>query len=104
MKRLAFCWCLLLACVHVDIDPIWLDEVKQRTYPQTTEWLRECLKNEIKEKKAQPPLSGTRCLVTPAEQTESPSLLIFLSFSVPEATWLSLAKEATSVGGAGLFD
>lgn len=102
MKRLAFCWCLLLASAHADVDSNWLNEAKNRTYPQTTEWLRECLKNEIKEKKEPKAQSSTRCLVPPVEHVEPPSLLIFISFSVPEATWLSLSQEAASVGG-GIF-
>lgn len=102
MKRLAFCGSLLVASAHADVDFNWLDKAKNRVYPQTTEWLRECLKNEMKEKKVPKALSGTRCLVSPIEQAESPSLLIFISFSVPEATWLSLSKEAASVGG-GIF-
>lgn len=102
MKKLAFCWSLLVASAHADVDFNWLNEAKNRVYPQTTEWLRECLKNEIKEKKEQTVMPGTRCLVSTSDQVESPSLLIFISFSVPEATWLSLSKEAAFAGG-GIF-
>lgn len=99
MKGWICCWCIFAVSGYADIDSSWLDEVKHRTHPQTTEWLRECLKNEFKEKKEQQALTGTRCLVSPSEQIAQPSLFIFISFSVPEATWLSLSKEASRLGG-----
>lgn len=99
MKRWIFFCSILVVSAYADLDSAWLDEVKNRTYPQTTEWLRESLKNELKEKKEQQTVTGTRCLVPPSEQIAQPSLFIFISFSVPEATWLSLSKEAARLGG-----
>lgn len=99
MKKSICCWCFLVVSIYADVDPVWLDEVKNRTYLQTTEWLRECLKDQLKKKKEQQAVIGTRCLVSPSEEITQPSLSIFMSFSLPEATWLSLSKEAASLGG-----
>ena len=88
----------------------WLDSVSHRIDPDAVLWSKELLKKAIiSENQHQDiqkfanaslqDLSKKQChLSLPTKELE-PHIYCFLSFSVPESTWVSLLQELETVGG-----
>lgn len=105
MSKLSFLCLLCFFCFHhlyAKLDDSWFDHVKNRTDPEAIEWLREKIKMDLSSSKLSLDASQPckNCLLEKI-QTIEPKIYVFMSFSVPDETWLSLGKELEK--NAGVF-
>lgn len=99
-------WFLALLCplyAYADIDEAWLRAAEQNYDKSVTEWLRESLSQEMMKKtnKSQPSSAQPdgKCLTGAKRAEQEPTLRVFMSFSIPDETWLQLSQGITEVDG-----
>lgn len=101
-------WFLRLLCfsflpLYAGIDEAWLRQAEQNYDKSVSEWLRAGLSQEILKKtnKSQSisTLPNGKCLTGAKRTEEEPTLRVFISFSVPDETWLHLSQDIADVNG-----
>jgi len=92
---------LLLSSPCWGADEEWVEQVKARIDQQAVKWLREKLRQDFQQK-AQPDLDlpdfCKNCFLGGISQMD-PKIYVFMSFEVPEETWLQLAHELEKFSG-----
>ena len=91
-------------------DQIWINQIKDRADESAVEWFREQIQSKTVELRslemAKSQINNnnekkcSNCLQGNIVNIEDPKVLVFMSFSVPDVTWLSLSKELEKVEGA----
>lgn len=101
-------WFLGLLCfsflpLYAGIDEAWLKKAEQNYDNSVSEWLREGLSQEIMKKtnKSQSisTLPNGKCSTGAKRAEEEPTLKVFISFSVPDETWLQLSQDIADMDG-----
>lgn len=101
MKWLLVLLCPLCACA--EIDEAWLRAAEQNYDKSVTDWLRESLSQEMMKKisntSPRPDQPKGKCLTGAKRAEQDPTLRVFMSFSIPDETWLQLSQDVADVGG-----
>lgn len=100
-------WITILFCLLSwelgSVDQTWLKQAEMNVDLDAAAWLRENLKDELSQKKTMKASvsssSHSKCMAKESAQMPDPALLVFISFSVPDATWLSLSNEIAKING-----
>ena len=100
MRILTTYLCLFCHCFGSE-NQLWFDQVKTRVDQNAIDWLREKIKidmpkiNQVDlEAFTQHPCKN--CFSGGVFDVE-PKIYVFMSFSIPEETWLNLSKEMERV-------
>lgn len=102
MRLLAICLYLCCRCFGSE-DESWLEQVKTRADHSAIDWLREKIKIDMPkidlvafEPFTQNPCKN--CCLGDVFNVE-PKVYVFMSFSVPDETWLNLSSEMENYSG-----
>ncbi|PJD94534.1 MAG: type-F conjugative transfer system pilin assembly protein TrbC [Parachlamydia sp.] len=95
----------LLWSFQVLAEEDWLEKAEKRIDEDTVTWMRELLKKDKSpalgySQEALEMLSKEKCKVSSVMSDIQPhEIYVFLSFSVTDATWLSLSEEVNKANG-----
>jgi|GEM_PF-6176530 len=100
LMTLFFLFGSLFGWEHTD----WLKEVENRETGEVAQWLREEMRKQVGITEEQKPISLEKgdcknCIHDAKDLALDPKVYICISFSVPDAIWLSLSKELESYSG-----
>ncbi len=104
MKRLLGFLAFLITSCNAEMDEAWLKQVVSNVDPDGVEWLRKSLKQKVDMRisianMTVPSLPKGKCQIGPTPHISHPKLIICLSFSVPDTTWIALTKDLRALNG-----
>ena len=108
MHRIIIVYCLITSLFCYADDDSWIKQAANRSDPEAIEWLKQHLIDFPPEKSAsiqeiQKIIVKKECFNCSSDAAQEifsdPQVFVFMSFSIPDETWLSLSRELEKVGG-----
>lgn len=110
MYRLILVSMLSLSIACFGEEDSWIQQAAARSDPEAVAWLKDHLKGSTSQiRSAITNLSSgqtsqlekdcSNCMNGQMDPFQDPQVFAFMSFSIPDATWISLSNELEKVGG-----
>jgi len=108
MHRIIIVYCLITSLVCYADDDSWIKQAANRTDPEAIEWLKQHLvehplqKNILSKQDIQNKTLKKECFGCSSDSQgifSDSHVFVFMSFSIPDDTWVSLSKELEKIGG-----